>query len=613
MQTVLPYLELRRTFREQDTGAPFPVTVDRLAGIWHCTPRYVKAIVRTLSEQGWIVWQPGRGRGHSSTLTLRMDADDLLLQEVRRRMEQGEVQEAMELLNRFGGPVVKDRFLDWMSEGIGFSTQQASDTVQETLRLPVYRSITTLDPGLVYYAFDCHLARQVFHTLVEYDDLQGKVLPCIAHSWESRCGAAEWIFHLRKGVLFHHGRELTADDVLYSLNRLRKDPARFAGGWRFQGISHLEALDRKTVRIRLREPNHLLLRFLSTIPAAIVPADVVERDEAGFARVPVGTGPFRVVSRSEGRCVLEAFPAHFRGRAHLDRVELLILAGLAAGRLKEPDWTSIMTSHGETSSAPREALVSGNRDWNSVETRFTCCSLLVFNQAKPGPHRHPAFRKALHLMLDREALIAELGGDRLCPARGFHPMPSGYGQPSSAQNALPRSPNPDIAALLQQSGCQDEPLKLVSNPYHEEDARWMARRAASYGVRVEVTVRSTAEWGDADFPVAYDCQLYGVVLGGDEVRELELYLQPNFFAALWDPETAEAVRQEADEIFREAAEDRRRERLAKLEERIRETHAVLFLVHKSTNTAYHQSVRGVRVNSYGWVDFDRIWFHGEPE
>ncbi|MGF7034731.1 MarR-like DNA-binding transcriptional regulator SgrR of sgrS sRNA [Paenibacillus mucilaginosus] len=610
MQTVLPYLELRRMFSEQEAETPFPVTVDRLAGIWHCTPRYVKAIVRTLHEQGWIEWQPGRGRGHTSTLTLRMDADELLLQEVRRRMEQGEVQEAMELLNRFGGPAVKDRFLDWMSEGIGFSTQQVSDTVQETLRLPVYRSITTLDPGLVYYAFDCHLARQVFHTLVEYDDEQGRVLPGIAHSWESRSDAAEWTFHLRKGILFHHGRELTAEDVVYTLSRLRDNPARFAGGWRFQGISQLEALNRKTVRIRLREPNHLLPRFLSTIPAAVVPREVVERDEAGFAQVPVGTGPFRVVSRTGGRCVLEAFPAHFRGRAHLDRVELLILAGLDAGRLKEPDWTSIMTSHGENSSASREALLSGGSGWNSLETRFTCCSLLVFNQAKPGPQRHPAFREALHHMLDREALIAELGGDRICPAHGFQPKPSRSGD--TAAGTQKRS-GPDIAALLEESGCREEPLKLVTYPYHEADARWIADRAASFGVQVELTVRSTAEWGDTASLAEYDCQLYGVVVGGDEVRELELYLQGNFFAPLWDEATAEAVRQEAAGIFREAEEAGRRERLAKLEQRIRETHAVLFLVHKSTNTAFHQSVRGVRVNSYGWVDFDRIWFHPEPE
>ncbi|MFF2155158.1 ABC transporter substrate-binding protein [Paenibacillus chitinolyticus] len=606
MQTVLPFLELRLFFRDREPHQPFPVTVDELAGIWHCTPRYVKLIVRALCERGWIDWQPGRGRGNKSKLTLVLDSDELLLEEVRRRTEQGEVHEAMELMNRFGGPAVKDRFMDWISEGIGFSTAGVPDSPQETLCMPIFRSITTLDPGLVYYAFDCHMARQLFNTLVEYDEEQRLVIPCIAHSWESGADAREWTFYLRKNVLFHHGRELTADDVMFTLNRLRHDPGRYDSGWMFRDIEQIDAPDRKTVVIRLREPNYLFLRFLCTIAAAIVPEDVVRRDEAAFAEMPVGTGPFRIVSRNQGRCVLEAFPAHFRGRAHLDRVEVLIFPPEESGRLKEPDWTSIMTSHGETSGARREALVSGGGGWRNMETIFNCSSMLVFNQSKKGPHNHPLFREALHHIIDREALIADLKGERLCPAQGFHPHED---MGKRAGTYYPVKRRSEIETLLEQSGYAGEVLELVTYSYHEEDARWIQDRARSFGVYIEIRVRNAEEWSDRASLQRYDCQLYGIVLGGDEVRELEVYLQNNFFAALWDNATEEIVRLETAAILREPVEAARKERFAGLERWVRQTHAVMFLVHKKSNTAFHQSVRGVKINSYGLVDFHHIWFN----
>lgn len=113
--------------------------------------------------------------------------------------------------------------------------------------------------------------------------------------------------------MFHHGKELSAGDVLFSLNRLRLKPEIYEGVWMFQDMDRIEALDAKTVRIRLREPNYLFLRFLCTIPASIIPADMGGYAEADFAVRPVGTGPFRIERHSDGICVLKAFAQHFRG------------------------------------------------------------------------------------------------------------------------------------------------------------------------------------------------------------------------------------------------------------------------------------------------------------
>lgn len=598
MQTVLHYLELRFFFQDYEVQTPFPATVEKLADVWHCTPRYVKLIVRKLSNLGWIHWQAGKGRGHTSVLTLLADSNEILLEEAKNRVEQGDVKEAMGLMNRFGETTVKDRFMEWLSEGMGFSTKNVSDRLQDTLRFPVYRTIFTLDPGLVYYAFESHIAGQLFNTLVEYDQMSRTVIPCIAHSWESTRDAREWTFHLKKGILFHHGREMTADDVVFTLDRLRLHPDRFDTSWMFQDIERIEAVDHKTVRIHLTEPNYVFLRFLCTIHASIVPAEIVRNNEAEFAKNPVGTGPFGMVRYNEGVCILEAFPLHFRGRPQLDRVEVLILPEMEAGCLKEPDWTSVMSSHGDTSQANQ----SLEDDWCGMETMSSCCNLLVFNQGKTGPQNHPQFREALHYILDREQMIADLGDNLASPAIGFRPLPPPSDKPTEEDPACHRS---EIEALLDASGYKGEIFYLTTNSYHEAEAAWITDRCRSFGVNMDFHIHQVFP-DSSDRP--YDAWLFGFVHNNDDISELELFAQKNYLLPAFDQPMTDMVKKTVQSILREPSEKERQRKIANLEDMMRQTYSVLFLVHRKSSTAYHKSVRGVSINAFGWLDFHKIWF-----
>ncbi|OPA74153.1 ABC transporter substrate-binding protein [Paenibacillus selenitireducens] len=611
MQTILHFLELRLYFQDQSVHQSFPVTVEKLTLVWYCTPRYAKQIVRKLSDQGWIHWQPGQGRGHSSVLTFLTDSSDILLDEVKQKMEQGQVKEAMDWMNRFGNTHAKEQFMDWMSEGMGFSTQTVSNVPQDILRFPVYRTLFTLDPGLVYYAFDSHMAAQLFNTLVEYDHVSRTILPCIAHSWEHTPDGREWTFHLKKNVLFHHGRELTAQDVVYSIDRLRRNPKTYPSNWMYQDIEHIEAIDAKTVRFRLMYPNYLFLRFLCTISSSIVPEDIVSQKGADFAKHPVGTGPFRIERFDEGVCILEAFPGHFRGRPHLDRVEVFILSNMEAGRIREPDWTSVMSSDGDASHAQRDQILQTKEEWNDLETLFSCCSILVFNQLKAGPQNHPSFRRALHHILDRKQMILDLGDHLIHPAEGFRPTFSHASSSIDGDHALHP---PEIIDLLHDSKYRGERLHFVTSTYHETEARWIQQRCQSYGIHMDITIRNEApETADSPPSPPYDCRLFGFVLTNNEVSELELYAQQNYFLPAFDEEMARSVQDGMQSILREPDPTERQRKFTKLEGFLRDTHAVLFLVHKKNNTVYHKSVRGIHINTYGWLDFYRIWFPPQME
>ena len=77
----------------------------------------------------------------------------------------------------------------------------------------------TLDPALVTDTHATSIVQQLFDGLVQFDaDLN--VIPSIARAWSASHDGLVWIFHLRQGVKFHHGREVTADDFVYSFTRV---------------------------------------------------------------------------------------------------------------------------------------------------------------------------------------------------------------------------------------------------------------------------------------------------------------------------------------------------------------------------------------------------------
>ncbi|MFD1907417.1 ABC transporter substrate-binding protein [Paenibacillus rhizoplanae] len=97
------------------------------------------------------------------------------------------------------------------------------------------------------------------------------MIPGLAHAWETDGSRTAWTFHLRKEVLFHHGKVLTAEDVVYSFERMMSTSQRMLYSYIVKEIQAVQALNASTVRILLKKPNELFLPFLCTSRAAIVP------------------------------------------------------------------------------------------------------------------------------------------------------------------------------------------------------------------------------------------------------------------------------------------------------------------------------------------------------
>jgi peptide/nickel transport system substrate-binding protein len=152
----------------------------------------------------------------------------------------------------------------------------------------------------------------------------------LAESWEVSEDGLTWTFHLHEGVLFHDGEELTADDVVYTFNTIQtseEDIAPFRPRFMQGGEPiEFEATDDYTVVAHLTEPN---ASFFTDISVPIVPRHALEGQdlrEGSFNRMPIGTGPFKVVEwNTAEQIVLEAHDGYFRGRPCLDRIIFRII------------------------------------------------------------------------------------------------------------------------------------------------------------------------------------------------------------------------------------------------------------------------------------------------
>jgi len=128
--------------------------------------------------------------------------------------------------------------------------------------------------------------------LADYDQ-QGNIIPGIAESWEPSKDLMAWVFRLRKGVLFHNGREVDAEAVKLNIEHI-KDPA-IGSDWHqgaVETIQTVEILDKYTVRFHLTEPDAAVPTHVLHYPTNLQAPDNFDK----ASEHPVGTGPFKFVS-----------------------------------------------------------------------------------------------------------------------------------------------------------------------------------------------------------------------------------------------------------------------------------------------------------------------------
>lgn len=598
MSAVERYLTLYERFQAgQPAGAPVEATLEELAESLYCTPRNAKLILRRLEEEGLIAWLPGRGRGNRSRIAFKAEKEPLLLELSQGLAQRGDYKQSFELLNEYGsGTSAKPRFLDWLNGQFGYAKEKNEGAEpSDVLRFPVYRPPLTLDPARVNYAFDAHLVRQIFDRLVRFDEKQGRIVPGIAHHWTSNEDATEWIFHLRKGAVFHNGREATSEDVVFTFARLAGNtPNR----WLMRGVERVEPIGSRAVRFRLSRPNRIFDRFLCSAASSVLPCDFGGMDEASFFGLPIGSGPFRLVECGPQRIELAAHAGYYGGRPFLDGVRIAIVPEECQTAITA--LPSILHTF-DTDLNEADGGKPGEH-WQQLMKLCQGCTLIAWNLNKEGPQQSEAFRRAVRMILHPQDMIADLGGERVLAASSFRPE-------SSASRPLSAFDPKRVRAALKESGYDGAVLRFAAHEKYENDVRWIERRLAEWGIRAEASFTGWAAGSDPESRARTDMTISGFVLAEDEVCEIEVYEHGDCIVnSFLDEDRMSWIRSRIDAALAADTPEARRMCLREIEDRLRDEAAFLFLHHRRLNTYLHPALRGVNLNSLGWIDFKEIWF-----
>ena len=171
----------------------------------------------------------------------------------------------------------------------------------------------------------------MFDNLIRRDprDSGKTIIPDLAHSWEIAKDGKTYTFHLRKGVQFHDGAELTSEDVKATFDRIAKPPqgVSIPRSVLFKAVSEITAPDKYTVQFKLAEPRpvNFIMSAIASGWNVIVRKKTLEDNNYNLRKVEIypGTGPFKSVKRVENESwVMEKNTNYWnKGLPYLDGIE----------------------------------------------------------------------------------------------------------------------------------------------------------------------------------------------------------------------------------------------------------------------------------------------------
>ena len=275
----------------------------------------------------------------------------------------------------------------------GGQTQTGStDAVANEITVGIAQDLDdSLDPHLAVAAGTKEVMFNVFEGLMKPTST-GDLTPAVAESYTVSEDRLTYTFTLREGVKFHNGDEVTAEDVVYSISRCADTTDGTPLVEAFSVIQSVEAVDARTVAITIAEPSN---EFISYMTTAILPADYDQQDTA-----PVGTGPFKFVSRAaQDNIVLERFDEYWGTPAYLDKVTFKIMENADSLVMSLQSGAIDLCSH-----LTSTQVAQLGDDFYVAEGTMNLVQALYLNNAEK-PFDDVRVRQALCYAVDKQGII----------------------------------------------------------------------------------------------------------------------------------------------------------------------------------------------------------------
>ncbi|CAJ1003615.1 MULTISPECIES: ABC transporter substrate-binding protein [Brevibacillus] len=344
-----------------------------------------------------------------------------------------------------------------------------------------------LDPHKVPAASSARIYALVYDGLTRLDE-NLNVTPSLAEKWEISPDGKTVTFTLHKGVTFHNGREMTADDVKYSFERILNPETGSIAKSYFASVDVIEAKDPHTVVFKLKHPDAALLTNMASSFAAIVPKEVADLNKEA-----VGTGPFILEKNEPGQYVLlKKNPDYFKtGLPKVDAIKFQIMKDeaerLAAIRSGKVDIASI--------SADSATLLEGKPGVQVKSYQSLEYSYLGIN-VKKKPFDDPRVRQAISYAVDRNQIVQTVWKGQASLTGPISPAAANWALDPAAYDSYKQ--NLDKAKqLLAEAGYPngfDTVIETASTyPDMVETAQVLQQQLKAIGINARI---NQLEWGN---------------------------------------------------------------------------------------------------------------------
>ncbi|HDR7670916.1 ABC transporter substrate-binding protein [Bacillus wiedmannii] len=570
------YIELWCAYgKGRQEGEQLEVTVQMIAETLFCTERNSKLIIKKLEELNWIAWFPGRGRGNRSKLIFQKQPMILILDRGKELTKKGDVKSGISFVERYSSqfPSVKKEYEAWVDSIFGHKIERTPEGRKDVLRLQVQMNLDiALDPVYATMRSECHMVKHIFDTLVYVNEETNCIEPRLAFHWQYNAAEKVWTFYLRKSVYLHNGKRLTAQHVVHSLNRFMKAENN-PHAWMLQHVKNVRAVDEFVVEIQLHTENKMFLHMLSAEQCSIV-----NEDEAGSF---IGTGPFILRAKNAQLFVLEVHDLYYRERPFLDRIELMNVE-------KNVNAYDVLVK------AQYKDKEKPNKELSRLESNVT---YVTCNLVKDGPMQDELFRKALYKIIHGDKIVQELGGERGEVAKKL-----------ILANESIVEIEEDIASLIKRSTYHYEVLQLYTftGQDHVEDAQWIQKKCAKYGIRVETNFLGIEELLEISTIQKAD-MMHDSATISERIEDslLYMFLTKNSFI---HGQSSMDFHKTLFPYFKQEQVEKRVTLLRDIEDTLLRHIHIIPLYRNKQQVTSHEKVQNIMINSQGWIDFYEIWF-----
>jgi len=265
-----------------------------------------------------------------------------------------------------------------------------------------------LDAHKNLHIMDCFNYLLMYNSLTIMGSLpEAKIYPDLAKSWEISADGREYIFALREGVKFHHGKELDTGDVKYSIERIINPATRSPQAFAFRWVDSIHSIDKYHLKIKLKEPFGPLLTALTIRSCPIIPAGW---EPTGTKPAP-GTGPFVLKSfvpneTTEFTRFDQYWEVDEKTGDHLPYLDSIYVKKIVDPTVR---WTALRAGDVDYIPEPprKEALEARKRPVPGIYMIFPEAignTWMFFNVSKP-PFSNKKVRQAVASAIDKKELV----------------------------------------------------------------------------------------------------------------------------------------------------------------------------------------------------------------